>query len=78
MRCGTVTRANNRPSNRWEYFRSRIILHLQILEREYVLDAASAKKIRDVLDDVYDQSRHLRLEKIMRSDLQTGRTLKAK
>ena len=73
-----MTRANNCPSNRWEYFRSRIILHLQILERKSVLEAASAQKIRDVLYEVHDESRHLRLEKIMRSDLQTGRTLEAK
>lgn len=73
-----MTRANNCPSNRWEYVRSRIILHLKILERESVLDAASVQKIRDVLDEVHVQSRPLRLEKIIRPDLQTGRKFQVK
>ena len=73
-----MSRSNTRPANRWEHFRARTILQLEIFERESVLDAAMAQKIRDLLYEVHDESRHLRIEKIMRSDLQTGRTLKAK
>ena len=73
-----MTRASNRPFNQWEHFRSRTILQLQIFERESVLDAASAQKIRDVLYEVGDELRPMRLEKIMRSDLQTGRKVQVK
>jgi hypothetical protein len=73
-----VSRSSNRIANRWENFRARAILQLEIFEREAVLDAAMVQKIRDVLYEVHDESRHLRLEKIMRSDLQTVRALKAK
>lgn len=68
-----MSKANSRASNRWENFRSRAILQLAIFERESVLDAAIAQKIRDVLYEVHDESRHLRLEKTMRSDLVAGR-----
>ena len=73
-----MSKSNSRPANRWKQFRARTIFQLEIIERESVLDAAMAQKIRDLLYEVHDESRHLRLEKIMRSDLQTGRTLKAK
>lgn len=73
-----MSRSSNRIANRWENFRARAILQLEIFEREAVLDAAMVQKIRDVLYEVHDESRHLRLEKIMRSDLQTVRALKAK
>lgn len=73
-----MSKSNSGPANRWEWFRGRAILQLGIFERESVLNAAMAQKIRDVLYEVHVESRHLRLEKIMRSDLQTGRTLKAK
>ncbi len=72
-----MSRANNRPSNRWEHFRSRTILQLEIFEREGVLDAPMVQKIRDVLYEVHDESRPLRLNKIMRGDLLTDRNLKA-
>ena len=73
-----MSKSNSRPANRWKHFRARTIFQLEIIERESVLDAAMAQKIRDLLYEVHDESRHLRIEKIMRSDLQTGRTLKAK
>lgn len=73
-----MSRSSNRIANRWENFRARAILQLEIFEREAVLDAAMVQKIRDVLYEVHGESRHLRLEKIMRSDLQTVRALKAK
>lgn len=73
-----MSRSSNRIANRWENFRARAILQLEIFEREAVLDAAMVQKIRDVLYEVHDESRHLRLEIIMRSDLQTVRALKAK
>jgi|GEM_PF-3241302 len=73
-----MSRSNSRSANRWEHFHARTILQREIFERESVLDAAMAQKIRDGLYEVHDESRHLQLEKIMRSDLQTGRTLEAK
>lgn len=73
-----MSRSSNRIANRWENFRARAILQLEIFEREAVLDAAMVQKIRDVLYEVHDESRHLRLEKILRSDLRSGCTLKVK
>lgn len=63
--------------NRWNHFRTRVILQLEVFEREAVVDAAMVQKIRDVLHEVHDESRHLRLEKILRSDLLADRNLKA-
>lgn len=72
-----MSRRQRSDFNRWDHFRSRVILQLEIFEHEAVLDAPMVQKIRDVLYEVHDESLPLRLNKIIRRDLLTDRNLKA-